>query len=474
MTEVIFLSIIVALLLYLVFSKKKLGATTSDSSQVEIELLQSENESLKSDISHYKSFEREAIEQKADKKNLERNILEKGEEIKDLHHKIEEKENQFRQLLQQKQYLEASNEKLREKISEHESELLSTKRELQKEFELLATKILDNKSERFIETNKSSLESILNPLKDHLQQFKGKVEEVYDKESQQRFSLEKEVKKLMELNHRISQDAQNLTHALKGESKVQGNWGEMILESILEKSGLRKGEEYFMEYVLRDQEGKRLRNEQGNSMRPDAVIVYPDQRKVIVDSKVSLNAYIRYCDCDNPEQQNRELNDHVTAIKNHVISLSKKSYDDYPDALDFVMMFIPNEPAYMAAIKHEPHLWQFAYDKRILILSPTNLITALKLVADLWKREHQNLNAIEIAERGGKLYDKFVGFIDNLQKVDKGLTQAQNSFQDAFKQLHTGKDNLVRQAEKLKDLGVKNRKKIPAQLISEESDSLLS
>ncbi|MPM95098.1 hypothetical protein SDC9_142249 [bioreactor metagenome] len=295
--------------------------------------------------------------------------------------------------------------------------------------------------------------------------------EAYQKESNERFSLGNEVKKLAELNQLMSEEARNLTKALKGETKTQGDWGEMILETILEKSGLRKDEEYFMQYELKDEEGKALRSDAENKkMRPDAVVKYPDNRTVIIDSKVSLNAFTRYVEASDPETQQKELEAHVTAVKNHVIALSTKGYDDYDKALDFVMMFIPSEPAYIAAMQGDSNLWSFAYDKRILLMNPTNLITSLKLIVDLWKREYQNRNSLAIAERGAFLYDKFVGFVENLQKVGVKLEDATKSYENAYSLLATGPGNLMRQAEELKKLGVKSKKQLAKGLIQGEGE----
>ena len=335
------------------------------------------------------------------------------------------------------------------------------------EFENIANKILETKTEKFTELNKTNLKAILEPLGENITNFKSKVEEVYDKESKERFSLGEKVKELAQLNQVISEEARNLTKALKGEAKTQGRWGEMILESILEKSGLRKDEEYFMEHQLTDENGVPLKSDsEGKKMRPDAIIKYPDNRSVIIDSKVSLNAFTRLIASADADEQKKELDAHVSAVKNHIVSLSTKGYDDYDKALDFVMMFIPSEPAYIAALQGDPDLWNFAYDKRILLLNPTNLITSLKLIVDLWKREYQNQNAIAIAERGAKLYDKFVGFIDNLEGVGDYIDKAQNKYSDAFKQLSTGQDNLVLQAEKLKKLGLKTKKELSTELVN--------
>jgi DNA recombination protein RmuC len=361
----------------------------------------------------------------------------------------------------------ADNKALNEKLETQKSEMEELGKKFNTEFENIANKILETKTEKFTELNKTNLKDILDPLGEHLKEFKTKVEEVYDKESKERFSLGEKVKELSLLNQMISEDAKNLTKALKGEAKTQGNWGEMILESILERSGLVKDREYFMEHELLDEDGKPLRSDsEGKKMRPDAVIKYPDNRSVIIDSKVSLNAFTRLIAAIDVEEQKRELAAHLTAIKSHIVSLSAKGYDDYDKALDFVMLFVPSEPAYIAALQSDPDLWNFAYDKRILLLSPTNLITSLKLIVDLWKREYQNRNAIDIADRGAKLYDKFVGFVENLTDVGEHLDRAKGKYDDAFKQLSTGKDNLVLQTSKLKDLGLKNKKSLPQDMVN--------
>lgn len=357
---------------------------------------------------------------------------------------------------------EATNLSINEKLDTQKDEILKMSEKFNLEFENIANKLLESKSEKFTELNRANLISILEPLDKNLVAFKTKVEEVYDKESKERFSLGEKVKELILLNQVIGDEARKLTNALKGEAKTQGRWGEMILENILEKSGLVKGREYFMEYELHDKFGNHLKSDQeSKKMRPDAVIKYPDNRSVIIDSKVSLNAFLRYLNTTDFQQQKIEITTHVSAIKAHIVALSNKGYDDYDKSLDFVMLSIPSEPAYIAALQSDTELWNFAYDKRILLLSPTNLITSLKLIVDLWKREYQNQNAQEIAERGAKLYDKFCSFLNNMQDIGSQLDKAQVKYQDAFKQLTTGNDNLVLQSTKLKSLGLKTKKTIP-------------
>ena len=365
--------------------------------------------------------------------------------------------------------LNAHYKNLQDQLENQKADFVQLQETNRLQFEKTANQILEQKSEKFTQLNQNQLKSILEPFQEKINELKNTVNETYDKESKERFSLGEKVRELKDLNQQISEDAKKLTRALKGESKTQGNWGEMILESILEKSGLRKNQEYFMEHELRDENNKAIFSEfSGKKMRPDAVVKYPDNRNVIIDSKVSLTAFVEMTDETDAEIFAIKQNQHLQSVKNHILQLSQKAYDDFDKSLDFVMMFVPSEAAYMTALQTDPNLWNFAYDKRILLLSPTNLITSLKLVQDLWKREHQNQNAMEIADRGAKLYDKFVGFVDNLERIGKNIDQAKNSYNEAFKQLSSGNDNLIVQTQKLKSLGVKNKKNLPQGLGEED------
>ncbi|MGL5318280.1 MAG: DNA recombination protein RmuC, partial [Bacteroidales bacterium] len=338
---------------------------------------------------------------------------------------------------------------------------LRMREEMQKDFKLLAQEILEEKSNRITEVNRENIQQLLNPLSQKLVEFKQKVEDTYDRESKERFSLQSSIKELVELNNRISSEASNLTKALKGDSKIQGDWGEMILETILEKSGLRKGEGYFTQEYLKDEQNRNMVNDSGQKMRPDVIVAYPDKRKVIIDSKVSLTAYVRYQESESDEEQRKALGEHLFSVKRHVDELSAKKYDDYEQTLDFVMMFIPNDGAYMAAMKEDSSLWSYAYDRRIVLISPTNLITALKLISDLWKREYQSRNALDIADRGGKLFDKFVVFLDHMKRIGDSVDKTQKSYQEAMRSLSEGNGNLIVQARQLKELGVKAKKSLP-------------
>jgi DNA recombination protein RmuC len=357
---------------------------------------------------------------------------------------------------------EYSNLELKLKDQKNDLENLQTK--FTKEFENLANRIFEEKGKVFAEQNKTNLNEVLSPLKERIKDFEKKVDETYDKESKQRFSLEREIKNLIDVNQKISKEANDLTNALKGQAKTLGNWGEIILESILDKSGLVKDREYFLQQSYTDEEGKRL--------QPDVIVKYPGDKSIIIDSKVSLLAYDRYSSSESKTEQDEALAEHLISVKNHIIELSKKNYQDIYQikTLDFVMMFVPIEPAYMLAVQGEPELWNFAYERRILLISPTNLIAALKMINSLWQQENQNKNAIEIARQAGALYDKFVGFIEDLTSLGSNMQKAQSSYDDAMNKLHEGKGNLVRGVEKIRELGVKASKTIPQSLIDKAEE----
>lgn len=350
---------------------------------------------------------------------------------------------------------------LQEKLQFQDSEMEKMGKRFYQEFELLSNRILEEKSKKFTFQNQENMTRILQPLSKDLEAFRKQVQDTYTQEAKERFSLENRVRELAQLNQKISQEAQNLTNALKGNSKLRGNWGEAILETILQNSGLEKNRHYSIQEFLRDKAGNPLLGMDGKKMQPDVIIHYPDDKKVIIDSKVSLLAYEQYCGEDKEADQQSMLNQHVKAIKTHIDQLASKQYEAYAQALDFVIMFVPLEAAYMVAVQADERLWEYAYKKRVLLISSSNLIAALKLIKDLWIRDDQTKNALEIAERGGRMFDKFASFLKNLEEIGRHLDRSQESYQTALKQLKTGKGNLVSQAEKLKNLGINARNQLP-------------
>lgn len=338
------------------------------------------------------------------------------------------------------------------------------------EFGELAQQIMEANSKKFTQQNQEQIGQILQPLKTELGDFKKKVEETYDKESKERFTLGREIDRLVQMSLQVSTEANNLTTALKGNNKLQGNWGEMILESILEHSGLVKGREYLVQEFIKDQAGNIIKDENGKGLQPDVTIFYPDQRKLIIDSKVSLVAWDEYSSETDPVLQEAALKRHIASIRAHIDGLSRKNYPKYAQALDYVLLFIPIEPAFLEAVKKDTQLWKNAYDKKIMLVSPTNLLAVLKIIADIWKVTQQTNNAVEIAERAGLLYDKFVLFLENLEIVGKKMSEAQTGYDAAMKQLSSGRGNLIGKVEELKKMGAAASKQIPDKLLYQLKD----
>jgi DNA recombination protein RmuC len=324
-------------------------------------------------------------------------------------------------------------------------------------FENLATKIFEDKSTRFADQNMRSLSTLLEPFKERLKDFERKVEETYSTERAERGSLRGELSKLMELNIRMSSEAQNLTRALKGDNKTMGNWGEMILEGILERSGLRKGEEYIIQGTEMS-----LRNEDGKDIRPDVIVNLPDGKHIIVDSKVSLKDYDAYISAESSEQKDLFARAHVDSLKRHIDGLAAKKYHTADKLItpDFVILFMPLEPAFALAFKYRADLLQYAWDKNIALVSPTTLLTTLRTVSAIWKQERQERNALDIAKRGGQLYDKFAALVEDLDELGSKIGAAQKSHQQVMNKLSEGNGNLLRQVEMLKELGAKAEKKL--------------
>lgn len=339
-----------------------------------------------------------------------------------------------------------------------------SKIQLTDHFKTLAQEILEEKSQRFATQNQQNLDLLLKPLQEKISDFRKRVDDVYSEETKERASLQTEIHNLTALNLKMSQDANALTKALRGDSKAQGNWGELVLETILENCGLRKGHEFDVQDTQR--------NDDGNLVYPDVVIHLPDSKHVVIDSKVSISAYTRSVQTDDPDQQALELTAHVNSIRSHMSGLSAKNYQDLYGlgAIDFVLMFIPIEPAFLAAISHQSGLFQEALQKNIVLVCPSTLHATMRTIAHVWRQEHQNRNAQEIARQCAALYDKFVGFVSDLDNVGDKISQTQKSFDEAYKKLSTGNGNLVRTAQKVRELGVKPNKSLPTPLVEKSEE----
>ncbi|MCK5850928.1 MAG: DNA recombination protein RmuC [Kiritimatiellae bacterium] len=344
--------------------------------------------------------------------------------------------------------------------------LTNAKELLSKEFENLANRIFEDKSSRLVGENRTKLEEILMPFKDQLGDFRKRVDAIYAKEGEQRASLLTKIEQLTDLNNKIDEDAKNLTMALKGQSKTRGNWGEMVLERVLEMSGLTRGREYESQLYLKEKHG----GAQGRY--PDFVVHLPEGRDVVIDSKMVLNDYNVYCSAEDDSVRAEALKAHVAAVKKHMMDLSSKNYQELEgiNPLEQVIMCIPNEPAYITAVAEDSTLHDDAMKHHILIVGPNTLVLTLKIIAAMWRTEDQSRNALEIAERGQKLYDKFVGFVEDLEGVEKALSQASKMCGEAKGKLSEGGGNLVGQAKKLIALGVKAKKQLPQEL-AEKSDA---
>ncbi len=347
-------------------------------------------------------------------------------------------------------------------LTEKAQELEQIQKRLTVEFENVAHKILKEHSAEFTTLNQKNIGDILLPLKEKIGNFEKKVEESYEKTLRDQTDLKVELKKLQELNLKISDDAQNLTQALKGDVKKQGNWGEVVLERVLERSGLTLGREYEREVVDENSDGKQI--------RPDVIIHLPDKKHLIVDSKVSLVAYERLVNATSEENRVQYVADHLKSLRSHIKMLSDKHYPTAKNlnSPDFVLLFLPIESSFSMAIQEDQELFNFAWDNKVVIVSPSTLLATLRTIASIWKQENQTKNALEIANLGASLYDKFVNFIQDLEKVGKGIETAQANYNNALNKLHTGKGNLVRTSEKLKELGIKTQKSLPDHLIEDD------
>ena len=411
--------------------------------------------------------------------NIQKNFNELEKELSQIKAKLESAEGIHSTLLGEHKELKERNDDVLENNSKYRTNnarllmklesqerhnssqkdmMTSHKKEIKEEFESLAKKVFEGNSQKFAEFSKENLDSMIKPLQTQITEFKKQVSDTYNTESQDRAVLKNEIQSLKELNEKISKDAINLTNALKGESKQQGVWGEMVLEHVLEASGLRKGHEFEREVSLRTDDNEIL--------RPDVIVHLPDNRDLIIDAKTSLVAYERYVNAENDEAKAKYLTAHLDSIKAHVKELSHKNYERLKEVntLDFIFMFMPIEGALAVALEHDNSIYDNAFKNKILLVGPTTLLVAMRAVENVWKFERQNQNAQEIARRAGAMYDKFVGFSEDLMKISKQIDGIQGSFSAARNKLSSGKGNLVRQVEQIKELGAQTSKKIPKEL----------
>jgi len=351
---------------------------------------------------------------------------------------------------------------LKQKLEDQKEEANQLQERLKIEFRNLANDILEEKSRKFTLQNRENLNEVLTPFGQKIREFEKKVEETYEKGLKEHTDLKSELKRLHELNIKLDEDARNLTRALKSDTKKQGNWGEIVLERVLERSGLVKGEEYVTQSTYR--------NDQGELLRPDVVINLPEKKHLIIDSKVSLTAYQQYSDSENEETKKEYLKQHIQSIKTHIKNLSEKNYQftENLDTPDFVLMFMPVEPALGIALQAEPEIFPFAWDRKIVVVSPTTLLATLRTIASIWKHEKQTQNAIEIARQGGMLYDKFVLFLQDIDRLGSQLSTLNKTYDDVHKKIASGSGNLIKRAEKMRELGAKTNKQIPESWENEE------
>lgn len=443
--------LIIAVLLFLRKPQPDNGIT-----QDEVDQLKTENEQLKITLAR---AEERAVGLAAERDKADRQLLDERQRFDDtintLNQDLLKEQNR---VVKAEEYFKAQ----RERLAEQEKTINEVQQKFQLEFQNIANKLLDEKSQKFVETNRANLDILLNPLKENIKAFEEKVDKVYNMEAAERNTLKGVISQLMELNKLISNEAQNLTKALKGDSKKQGNWGEVILERVLERSGLVRDREYRVQASLIGADGSRL--------QPDVIIDLPDEKHLIIDSKVSLVAYERLVNCETEDDRKLFSKAHVESIRNHVNGLSSKNYHDLYqiNSPDFVLLFIPIESSFSFAVQIDAELFSDAWDKRVVIVSPSTLLATLRTIASIWKQERQNRNVLEIARLSGTMYDKFVGFVNDMESIGKNIKQSQTAYDAAINKLVDGNGNLTTTAEKIKNLGAKANKQLDQKYLPEE------
>lgn len=401
----------------------------------------------------------ELDEIKSAKTRAEEKVSVYQNELNELKIHLEKERNKFLEISSEYSKINTQNVNLEEKLSNQKKEIEELQERFRIEFKNLANEILEDKSKKFTEQNQENLRNILDPLRERITDFRKRVDEIHASDTKSYSELTTHLKTLQELNRRMSDEAENLTKALKGDTKVMGSWGEFVLETILEKSGLVKDEHYTIQESFTDENGKRL--------RPDVIIKLPEKKSIIIDSKVSLVAYEKYSSADDEKEIEKAIKDHIISIRSHIKGLSAKEYQNIEDLNppDFVLMFIPIEPAFSLAVQKDPSVFNDAFENNIVIVSPSTLLATLRTIENIWRRESQNKNAMEIARRSGMLYDKFVGFVDDLEKIGKKISEADASYRDAKNKLSDGRGNILRSIETIKELGAKASKSLPENMI---------
>lgn len=414
------------------------------------------------------------LEKSLDQVSLERNELDKekevlaerlsnaGEHFNSQKEKIQLLEEQSKSLAISESEWKVNYQNLKTKLEEQKQEFENLQEKFKVEFENIANKILDEKSTKFVAQNQQNLDQLLSPFNEKLKSFEDKVQQTYEKGLSERSALKEQILHLSELNQQMRKDAQNLTKALKQDTKTQGNWGEFILEKILQESGLKEGEEYTKQFSTTNDEGKRI--------QPDIIIQLPDDKHIIIDAKVSLVAYEQFISEEDDTQRESHLKNHLISVKNHIKGLSEKNYQTGENihSPDFVLLFMPIEPAFSLAIQADHSIYQYAWDRKIVIVSPTTLLATLKTIASIWKQERQNKNILEIARQAAALYDKFVGFVSDMEKINKGISQADAAYKAAMNKLSEGSGNLIRSTEKIRKLGLTTKKQLPESFLKDQ------
>ncbi|KUG25191.1 dna recombination protein rmuc [hydrocarbon metagenome] len=380
-------------------------------------------------------------------------------EVNELKTAIENERKKFIELNSEHSKISTQNINLAEKLENQKKEIEQLQERFRTEFKNIANEILEDKSRRFTEQNQQNLKTILDPLRENISDFRKRVDEIHAVDNKSYSELSTHLKNLQELNIRMSEEAENLTKALKGDTKVMGSWGEFVLESILQKSGLVKDDHYSVQESFTDETGKRL--------RPDIIIKLPDQKCIIIDSKVSLVAYEKYSSAENETEKERAVKEHIISMRGHIKGLSAKEYQNIAglNPPDFVLMFVPIEPAFSLAVQKDPTIFNDAFENNIVIVSPSTLLATLRTIENIWRRENQNKNALEIARRSGALYDKFVGFVEDLDKVGERINQADSAYRDAKNKLSDGRGNILRSIQSIKELGAKASKSLDNNLL---------